>query len=61
MDTLRENITRIIEEICPVIKDGDTKLAAMEILRFLEQEIGLQGNGWFDNDPEMEDYLENYY
>ena len=51
--TIREKITEIIEQNCPVILDGDTKTAAQEILKHLNNLLDLDGNGWFDDDKEM--------
>lgn len=36
---------------------GDHKQAAIEVCRLLEDEIGLEGNGWFDDDDEMRQLL----
>ena len=32
---------------------GDTGLAAIAVCEALNDELDLQANGWFDNDPEM--------
>ncbi|MGK3116030.1 hypothetical protein [Candidatus Pantoea formicae] len=47
-------------KIADAIKDtgGDADQAAIKICRLLEDEIGLAGNGWFDNDEEMLELLE---
>lgn len=46
--TLRSKIEAAIESA-----QGETAKAALEVCRLLELEIGLQGNGWFDDDPEL--------
>jgi len=33
----------------------------LEIAFVLDQELDLQGNGWFDDDPEANAYLSNRY
>lgn len=47
-------------KIAEVIKNAgsDADQAAIEVCRLLEDEIGLAGNGWFDNDEEMLQLLE---
>ena len=55
---LREGITKIIEESCPGIHDGDTDLAAKKILKYLNDYTDLEGNGWFDNDGDMLAFLD---
>ena len=37
--------------------NGDPAKAAIAICRLLEDEIGLSGNGWFDDDQELKDIL----
>lgn len=32
---------------------GNPEAAAVAVCRLLEDEIGLAGNGWFDDDPEL--------
>jgi hypothetical protein len=32
---------------------GDPAKAAVAVCKVLEDEIGLDGNGWWDNDPEL--------
>ncbi len=54
---LREKITEIIEQSCSIIRDGDTKLASMEILKYMDDQLDLDGNGWFDNDKEMSEFV----
>ena len=49
---LRTEIQKIIA------KSENDKLAAFKILYFLEDKVGLEGNGWFDDDPEMLSFLE---
>lgn len=49
--TLRKKIEEIIT------KEQDHKKAAIEICKFLDDEIGLSGNGWFDDDQTMCDIL----
>lgn len=51
--TLRNKIAEVIKAA-----DGDADQAAIEVCRLLEDEIGLAGNGWFDNDEEMLELLE---
>jgi hypothetical protein len=46
--TLKEKIELKILE-----SDGDSEVAAINICLLLEDEIGLAGNGWFDNDQEF--------
>ncbi|MGS0621233.1 hypothetical protein [Xanthomonas oryzae] len=43
--TLREKIVAAIEAA-----KGDSEQAGMAVCRLLEDEIGLAGNGWFDDD-----------
>jgi hypothetical protein len=52
---LREKIAEIIEEY-----GNHPNLAAKEVLKYLEHGTGLSldGNGWFDNDPEMQEFIE---
>lgn len=51
--TLREKIEDIIKNM------PDTEQAAIEVCLLLEDEIGLHGNGWFDDDECMLDALSN--
>lgn len=51
--TLRHKISEVIKDA-----DGDADQAAIGVCRLLEVEIGLAGNGWFDNDEEMLELLE---
>ncbi len=46
--TLREQIAKAVKAA-----NGNADQAAIAICRLLEDEIGLEGNGWFDNDKEM--------
>ena len=64
--TLREEISKIIEENCPVkLERGlkmhaaphDANIAAMEVLKHLDNKLDLDGNGWFDDDDEMIEFL----
>ena len=48
MSTLRQQIQKIINNA-----NGDSSAAAFEVCKFLEDEIGLAGNGWFDDDKEL--------
>lgn len=47
-ETLREKIEKKITE-----SGNDSSKAAIEICILLDDEIGLIGNGWFDNDDVM--------
>lgn len=49
--TLRKKIEEEIK------KSANPELAAIEICKLLEDEIGLEGNGWFDDDPEFVEML----
>ncbi len=46
--TLRKKIAQAITHA-----NGNADQAAIAICRILEDDIGLAGNGWFDDDPEM--------
>jgi len=46
-----------IEKLINVYKD-DSENLAVEICKFLDEEISLSGNGWFDNDPVMIEKLQ---
>ena len=50
--TLREEIQKGIIEA-----NGDTEKAAIAVCRLMEDTIGLNGNGWFDDDPQMQELL----
>ena len=50
--TLRQKIEAAIKA-----QNGDVEKAAIAICRLLEDEIGLDGNGWFDDDETMRDLL----
>jgi len=56
---LREKIEDIILDNCPAANrdGGESSAAAMEILKYLDEQIGLDGNGWFDDDEEMIEFL----
>ncbi|KAI9129003.1 hypothetical protein [Acaryochloris sp. CCMEE 5410] len=45
-----------IQEI--IAQSEDPEQAAFRVLKFMEEKIGLWGNGWFDDDPAMERFLE---
>ena len=49
---MRADIQKIIEE------NGDPEATALKIVKYLDDELGLSGNGWFDNDPKALEYLE---
>lgn len=44
-----------IQEI--IAQSENPEQAAFKILEFLDDQIGLAGNGWFDDDPEMEKFI----
>lgn len=50
--TLRDKIKQAIEQ------NNDSEIASIEICKILEDEIGLSGNGWFDDDDIMLDILD---
>lgn len=50
--TLRDKIKKAIE------KSVDSEIASIEVCKILEDEIGLSGNGWFDDDDIMLDILD---
>lgn len=50
--TLRQQIQSAIEAT-----SGDTAKAAVAVCKVLEDEIGLDGNGWWGNDPELQEML----
>jgi hypothetical protein len=50
--TLRDKIKTAIDSA-----KGDSDKAAIDVCRLLEDEIGLDGNGWFDDDEEMRELL----
>lgn len=50
---LREKIGEIIKDC-----EGHPELAAKEVLKYLNTVLSLEGNGWFDNDGEMLEFLE---
>jgi len=47
--TLRQKITDAIKTA-----NGKPEDAGIAICLLLEDEIGLAGNGWFDDDPDMQ-------
>jgi len=51
--TLRLQITEAIKTA-----NGNPENTSIAVCLLLEDEIGLAGNGWFDNDPEMQRLLE---
>ena len=51
MSTLRGKVQAAIEST------SDSELAAIRACLVLENEIGLAGNGWFDDDEEMQNRL----
>jgi hypothetical protein len=55
---LREEIVKIIDRSCPVIMVGDIDLAAKRVLKYLDNCLGLEDDGWFDNDEKMLEFLE---
>jgi hypothetical protein len=48
MTTLREKIEAAINASA-----NDAGKAAIDVCKLLDEEIGLQGNGWFDDDAVM--------
>lgn len=40
-----------------IAQSPNPEQAAFDILKLLDEQIGLSGNGWFDDDPEMEAFL----
>lgn len=50
--TLRQAIEKAIQDA-----NGDAAKAAVAICRLLENTVGLEGNGWLDDDPEMQALL----
>jgi hypothetical protein len=48
---VRKRIQQIIES------EPQPELAAFNICEYLEDEMDLRGNGWFDDDPEMIGWL----
>lgn len=50
--TIREKIEQKI-----LASNGNTKKAAIDICVLLDEEIGLVGNGWFDDDKEIHDLI----
>lgn len=40
-----------------IAQSPNPEQAAFKILEFLDGRIDLSGNGWFDDDPEMEAFL----
>lgn len=50
---LRENILQIIKE-----NKENSEQCAIEICKYLDDELSLSDNGWFDNDEIMNKELE---
>lgn len=50
--TLREKIQKVIDT-----HQGNSEKAAIAVCELLEDEIGLAGNGWFDNDKKLLEHL----
>ena len=50
--TFREKIEQKI-----LASNNNPKKAAIDICIFLDEEIGLVGNGWFDDDKEIHDLI----
>jgi hypothetical protein len=50
---VRKKIQQIIES------EPDKERAAFMVCEYLEDEMDLRGNGWFDDDPEMIDRLKS--
>lgn len=48
---MRKRIQQIIES------EPDKELAAFRVCEYLDEEMDLQGNGWFDDDPEIKGWL----
>ncbi|MFL6463870.1 MAG: hypothetical protein ACJ73N_05610 [Bryobacteraceae bacterium] len=48
---MRKRIQQIIES------EPQPEQAAFKVCGLLEDEIDLAGNGWFDDDPEMKNWL----
>jgi hypothetical protein len=44
---MRKQIQAILE------KEPDKEMAAFRVCEFLDSELDLRGNGWFDDDPEF--------
>lgn len=53
---LRDKIKKAIEAA-----DGDAEKASLKVCVLLEDEIGLAGNGWFDNDEPLEKAISEFY
>ncbi|HCJ8471140.1 TPA: hypothetical protein NV714_005058 [Escherichia coli] len=50
--TLRDKIKQAIEQ------SNDSEIASIKVCQILEDEIGLSGNGWFDDDETMLNILD---
>ena len=50
--TLRDKIKQAIEQ------SNDSEIASIKVCQMLEDEIGLSGNGWFDDDETMLNILD---
>jgi hypothetical protein len=49
---LREEVEEAIEEA-----NGDVKAAGIAVCKVLDENLGLVGGGWFDDDPELRKIL----
>lgn len=49
--TMRSDVEAILQAT------PDKAEAAIAICRYFNSEVGLMGNGWFDNDPELESLI----
>jgi len=54
--TLRNKVEKAIAEALAATP-SDTKAAAIAACKIMEDEIGLDGNGWWDDDPEFQALL----
>lgn len=52
---IRKEIQKLLES------HTDPKEAAIQVCILLEENMDLQGNGWFDGDTELEDRLEAHW
>jgi hypothetical protein len=49
-------------DVQKIIENADSPEDASRLVCWLfEEEVGLSGNGWFDDDPVMEELLSNSY
>ena len=58
---LRKKVKRVIEKAHSFKGNFDPEFTAKVVLVLLDDEIGLSGNGWFDDDPEMLDFLDTFW